>query len=223
MGSSSGARSTDERQEGPIDSLEGAQRLPEPELRGRLAASRVAIIGCGGLGSNVAAMLVRCGVKNLTLVDSDRVEESNLNRQLFFRDQIGMLKTEALAVTLRRIEPDLELDMAPIRVTEDDLVDVVRGADVVIEAVDQPDVKAMIIGVVTRDLPEVPLVAASGLAGYDEANSVRTQHLAENVWVVGDMTSDVREGHALLASRVMVAAAHEAHAAIRLLLGCDPD
>lgn len=197
--------------------------MPETELRARLGASRVAIIGCGGLGSNVAAMLVRCGVKNLTLVDYDRVEESNLNRQLFFRDQIGMLKTEALAVTLRRIEPDLELDMAPIRVTEDDLVDVVRGADVVIEAVDQPDVKAMIIGVVTRDLPDVPLVAASGLAGYDEANGVRTQRLAENVWVVGDMTSDVREGHALLASRVMIAAAHEAHAAVRLLLGCDPD
>jgi len=197
--------------------------MPEAELRSRLGASRVAIIGCGGLGSNVAAMLVRCGVKNLTLVDSDRVEEGNLNRQLFFRDQIGMLKTEALAVTLRRIGPELELDMAPIRVTADNLVELVRGADVVVEAVDQSDVKAMIVDVVTRDLPDVPLVVASGLAGYDEANGVRTQRLAENVWVVGDMTSDVREGHALLASRVMVAAAHEAHAAVRLLLGCDPD
>ncbi|HEX7600979.1 MAG TPA: sulfur carrier protein ThiS adenylyltransferase ThiF, partial [Polyangiaceae bacterium] len=163
------------------------------------------------------------GVKNLTLVDFDRVEESNLNRQLFFRDQVGMLKTEALAVTLRRIGPELELDMAPIRVTADNLVELVRGADVVVEAVDQPDVKAMIVDVVTRDLPDVPLVVASGLAGYAKANNVRTERLADNVWVVGDMTSDVREGHALLASRVMVAAAHEAHAAVRLLLGCDPD
>lgn len=155
-------------------------------------------------------------------MDSDRVEEGNLNRQLFFRDQIGMLKTEALAATLRRIEPSLELDIAPIRVTGGNVVELVRGADVVIEAVDQPDTKAMIVDVVSRDLPQVPVVTASGLAGYGEANDVRTERLGNNVWVVGDMASDVREGHALLASRVMIAAAHEAHAAVRILLGCDP-
>lgn len=200
-----------------------ATRIPEPELRARLAAAKVAIIGCGGLGSNAAAMLVRSGVRTLALIDFDRVEESNLNRQLFFRDQLGLLKTEALEATLRRIEPDLNLTLVSEVVTAATLAEQVADADVIIEAVDRADVKAMIVDVCARDLPDVPLIAASGLAGYDPANAVRTEQLAENVWVVGDLSSDVREGHALLASRVMVAAAHEAHAAIRIILGLDPN
>ncbi len=167
-------------------------------------------------------MLVRSGVQTLTLVDFDRVEESNLNRQLFFRDQLGERKTDALAETLRRIRGDLTLTLVPSRMTPDNIVEYVRGADVIVEAVDRAEAKTMVCGVCTRDLPDVPLVTASGLAGYDEANLVRTEQLAENVWVVGDLSSDVREGHALLASRVMVAAAHQAHAVVRILLGLDP-
>jgi len=121
-----------------------ATRIPEPEIRARLAAARVAIVGCGGLGSNAAAMLVRTGVRTLTLIDFDRVEESNLNRQLFFRDQLGLLKTEALEATLRRIEPDLHLTLVSEAVTAATLVHHVSGASVIIEAVDRADVKAMI-------------------------------------------------------------------------------
>ncbi len=196
--------------------------IPDDEIRSRLAAGHVAIIGCGGLGSNAAVMLVRSGVKRLTLIDFDVVEESNLNRQHFFRDQLGVQKTEALAATLHRIHSDLDLVLVTECMTAENLAGVVRDADVVIEAVDRAETKALILEVCVRDLPEVPLVTASGLAGYDDANSVRTAQLARNVWVVGDLSSDVRHGHALLASRVMVASAHEAHAAIRILLGLDP-
>ena len=196
--------------------------IPDAEIRARLAAARIAIVGCGGLGSNAAAMLVRSGVKTLTLIDFDQVEESNLNRQLFFRDQLGQRKTDALAVTLRRVHGDLDLTLAAVCVAPDNLAGLVRGADVIIEAVDRAETKAMIVEVCTRELPDVPLVTASGLAGHGDANAVRTEQLAENVWVVGDLSSDVREGHALLASRVMVAAAHQAHAAVRILLGLKP-
>lgn len=195
------------------------QRLPDAELRARLAASSVAIIGCGGLGSNAAAMLLRSGVRTLTLIDFDVVEESNLNRQLYFRDQLGRPKPDALAETLRRIDPDVRLTLVGERVDEENLVGFVQGADVVIEAVDSAETKAMVINVCMREIPDTPLVTASGLAGYGSANAVVTERPCEDLYLVGDLTSDVSTGLSLLASRVMVAAAHEAHAAIRRLLG----
>jgi sulfur carrier protein ThiS adenylyltransferase len=193
--------------------------LSQAELRARLAASSVAIVGCGGLGSNAAAMLLRSGVRTLTLIDFDRVEESNLNRQLFFRDQLGRLKTEALAETLLRIDPDADLTLFSERVTPENLPGLAAGADVIIEAVDGAETKAMIVNVCMDALPGIPLVTASGLAGYESANAIVTERPAEGLYLVGDLTSDACAGLPLLASRVMVAAAHQAHAAIRCLLG----
>ena len=195
------------------------QPADDPALRARLGASHVAIIGCGGLGSNAAVMLVRSGVGCLTLIDFDAVEESNLNRQMFFREQIGMPKTEALAETLRRINPDVSLVLVHECMNTDNLLATVGEADVVIEAVDRTEVKAMIVNVITSGAPELPLVSASGLAGVASANEVITERVGENFYLVGDLRSDVRAGLPLLASRVMVAAAHQAHAAVRILLG----
>ena len=191
----------------------------DAEMRARLAASSVVVIGCGGLGSNVATILLRSGVRMLTLIDFDVVDESNLNRQMYFRDQIGRPKVEALAETLLRIDPEARLTLVRERVTEANLVDLVREADVVVEAVDGADTKAMVVNGCMRELPATPLVTASGLAGIESANSIMTERPCEDLYLVGDLTSDVRAGVPLFASRVMVAAAHQAHAAIRRLLG----
>jgi len=198
-----------------------ARTIPDAELRGVLASSRVAVLGCGGLGSNVAAMLLRSGVGTLVLVDFDEVSEDNLNRQMFFRDQIGLPKTEALAATLRRIKPDADLRVVTECLSADNLVGIVGDAPVIVEAVDTAETKAMILDVCGRDLPAAPVVTVSGLAGYGPANAITTERLAENLYVVGDLESDIRDGHSLLATRVMVAAAHEAHAVVRLLLGIE--
>lgn len=192
---------------------------PDPELRARLRGCSVAIIGCGGLGSNVAEMLVRSGIGRLTLIDFDTVDESNLNRQFFFRDQIGMPKVVALAENLRRIRSDVRLDLVQERVTQENLVGLVRGACAIVEAVDGAEVKAMIVNTCLAELPGIPLVTASGLAGYGSTNAIVTERMADNLYVVGDLTSDVRDGHPLFASRVMAAAAAEAHAVVRVLLG----
>jgi sulfur carrier protein ThiS adenylyltransferase len=191
----------------------------QTELRQRLADKRVGIIGLGGLGSNAAAMLVRTGVRHLVLADFDVVDESNLNRQLFFREDIGRLKTEALADTLRRIEPQVDLELVSSRVAEDGIVAIGRRVDVLMEATDCADTKALVMNACAQHLPGVPCVAASGLAGLDSANTVVTQALTDNLWVVGDLTSDVSTGLPLAATRVMIAAAHEAHAVVRILLG----
>jgi len=188
-------------------------------VRARLANSHVALVGCGGLGSNAASMLVRAGVGELTLIDFDVVEESNLNRQLFFRDQLGLPKTEALAATLRRINPDVTLHIHTTCATEENLVGLVGDADVIIEAADRAETKAMIANVLSEQIPDTPLVAASGLAGFASANEIVTERFGEAFYLVGDLRSDVRDELPLIASRVMVASAHEAHVAIRLLLG----
>jgi sulfur carrier protein ThiS adenylyltransferase len=189
------------------------------ELRRRLADKRVGIIGLGGLGSNAAAMLVRTGVRHLVLADFDVVDESNLNRQLYFREDVGKRKTEALAETLRRIEPEVELELVSSRVAEDEIVAIGRRVDVLMEATDCADTKALVMNACAQHLPDVPCVAASGLAGLDSANTVVTQALTDHLWVVGDLTSDVSTGLPLAATRVMIAAAHEAHAVVRILLG----
>ncbi|MHB1135296.1 MAG: sulfur carrier protein ThiS adenylyltransferase ThiF [Coriobacteriia bacterium] len=191
----------------------------DPTLRARLRTCTVAIIGCGGLGSNVAEMLVRSGVGRLTLADFDTVDERNLNRQFFFRDQIGMRKVVALAENLQRIRSDVRLDLVAERATQENLIGLVRGACAIVEAVDDSDVKAMILNTCLTELPDVPLVTASGLAGYGSTNAIVTERMAENLYVVGDLTSDVRDGHPLFASRVMAAAAAQAHAVVRVLLG----
>ena len=188
-------------------------------LLARLGECTVAVIGCGGLGSNAAHCLVRAGIGGLILADFDRVEEENLNRQFFFRDQVGMPKTEALAENLRRIRPDVELVLVSERLTEANLLVAVRGADAIIEAVDTAETKAMIMNVCTEQLPGVPLAAASGLAGCGPADAIVTERLSENLWVIGDLTSDVRDGLPLVAPRVCVAAAAQAHAVVRVLLG----
>lgn len=193
--------------------------MAEWDIDPRLADKCVAIIGCGGLGSNAAVMLVRAGVGRLVLIDFDVVSESNLNRQAFFADQVGMLKTDALAVNLRRIRPTVELTLVSERLTAATLADAVAGADVAIEAVDAAETKATITAVFMDRLPQTPLVTASGIAGCASANAIVTERLAERLYLVGDLTSDVSAGLPLYATRVMVAAAAQAHMALRLLLG----
>ena len=193
--------------------------MPEWDIDPRLADKRVAIIGCGGLGSNAAVMLTRAGVGHLVLIDFDTVCESNLNRQAFFADQLGMLKVDALAANLRRIRPEVDLTLVSERLTAATLADAVDGADVAIEAVDAAGTKATITAVFMDHLPQMPLVTASGLAGCSSANTIVTERLADRLYLVGDLTSDVSAGLPLYATRVMVAAAAQAHMALRLLLG----
>lgn len=195
--------------------------LTREEVRERLGRGTVGIIGLGGLGSNIAVMLVRAGVRRFVLADPDSVESSNLDRQAYFPDQIGHRKADALAEILRRLEPRVELTLHPDRVTAENLAGLFVDVDVLVEAVDDAAVKSMVVETASVRLPATPLVWAIGLAGYSPANAIATRRIGERCWVVGDMESDVRDGLPLLASRVMAAAAHEAHVVVRILLGVE--
>ena len=190
-----------------------------PERQARFAAATVAVCGLGGLGSNISIALARAGVGRLLLIDFDRVDLSNLHRQQYKASQIGLLKTEALAANLQEIAPYVALETVPEKLTEANLAARLAPADVVCEAFDRAEQKAMLVNGVLERLPEKYLVAASGMAGLDSANTIRTRRITERFYLCGDGVSDVAEQSSLVAARVMVCAAHQAHMVLRILAG----
>ena len=178
----------------------------------------VGIGGLGGLGSAVAVALVRIGIGKLILVDFDIVEPSNLNRQQYFVDQIGMLKVEALSQNLERINPYASLETHNVKLDKDNVPKIFDGVDVMVEAFDNPNAKAMIMQSFTAAFPEKPLVMASGMAGYASSNTIETKRVGNNIYVAGDLITAAAPGTGLMAPRVGVAAHHQANAVLRLLL-----
>ncbi len=193
-----------------------------PEVFARMKAATVGVAGLGGLGSAVSAALARMGVGRLILADGDVVEPSNLNRQFYFTDQIGMKKTEALKATLARINPFCGVEAHDVWLDAASAPRVFGQAGIVVEAFDRAEAKAMLIDALLKGLPRVTVVAASGLAGYDGGNAIRTFRAAERLYVVGDLVTEAGPGRGLMAPRVGIAAHHQANAVVRLLMGEDP-
>ena len=187
------------------------------ELQQAFSSATVAVCGLGGLGSNIAISLARAGVGRLILCDFDRVDITNLHRQQYKADQIGTYKTDALADNLREIAPYIELETHTERITEENAVLLLGGADVICEAFDGAECKAMLTNTVLSELPDKYLVAASGMAGMETANSIKTRRITSWFYLCGDGTSEVSDGIGLVAPRVALCAAHQAHAVLRIL------
>lgn len=190
-----------------------------PALQARLESSTVAICGLGGLGSNIAVALARAGVGRLILLDFDRVDLSNLNRQQYKAGQLGQYKTEALAENLTEIAPYITLERHSVLVTEDKLTELLGEAEVICEAFDRPEAKAMLVNGVLEKLPEKYLVAASGMAGLGSPNAIKTRRVSKHFYLCGDGASDVAELGSLFAPQVMLCAAHQAQTVLRILAG----
>ena len=184
----------------------------------RLAKARVAVAGLGGLGSNIAVSLARIGVGHLHLIDFDRVDITNLNRQQYFIHQIGMEKTEALKDILLAINPYLTIQTDCVRVTEKNVPALFRDDTYICEAFDVPENKAMLAEAVLEYFPDKYLIAASGMAGYGDSNRIRTRKISSHFYLRGDETSEVREGYGLMAPRVALCAAHQANLVVELIL-----
>ena len=181
-----------------------------------LEKAKIGVAGLGGLGSNVLSHLVRAGIRRFVAADFDVVSASNLNRQFFFADQVGRKKTEALAENLRRIAPDLELDFRDLRLTEENTQDLFADCDVVVEAFDKADAKTMLIGALGDS--GIPVVAASGLAGFGKSNDIRVRKAGKNLYLVGDLVSGISLEFAPASPRVGIAAAMEANTVVAILL-----
>ena len=189
------------------------------EIQKKFAGASIAICGLGGLGSNIAVSLARAGIGKLLLVDFDSVDIANLHRQQYKANQIGKYKTEALLENLKEIAPYIDIEIHTAYVTEENAAHLLQGADIICEAFDNAECKAMLTNIVLETMPDKYFVAASGMAGMGSANSIQTRKITEKFFLCGDETSDVAEAGSLVAPRVMLCAAHQAHTVLRILAG----
>ncbi len=179
----------------------------------------VAICGLGGLGSHIAIALARAGVGKLILIDFDQVDMTNVHRQCYKVNQIGCNKTEALLDNILEVAPYIDIEAINEKITEDNIVSLLKDVDIVCEAFDDPSCKAMLVNVVLEKLPDCYVVAASGMAGMGSPNLIKTRKLTNRFYLCGDEVSDVKNTMGLVSSRVMLCAAHQAHTILRILAG----
>jgi sulfur-carrier protein adenylyltransferase/sulfurtransferase len=149
-------------------------RLPEigPDGQRRLADAEVLIVGAGGLASPAALYLAAAGVGSIGLVDDDRVDESNLHRQVMHAEsRAGMAKVESAAVALRGINSSVRVRPHDGRLTESNADALIAGNDVVIDATDRLDARYAINDAAVRH--GVPWVHGSVYRWEGQVTTIR--------------------------------------------------
>lgn len=183
-----------------------------------LSKKKVGIAGCGGLGSNCAMSLARVGVGTLIIADFDVVAESNLNRQYFFRNQLGKPKTEALSENIFSVNPSVKVVSHLVKLNKKNTIDIFRDCDVVVEAFDLAEMKQMLIETMQSELPHIPVVSAIGMAGWGNSNALKTFR-SGNLVFCGDGVTEISENCPPIAPRVGIAANMQANEVLEILLG----
>lgn len=184
----------------------------------KLKKAKVCILGLGGLGSNVTILLARAGIGYLKLVDFDIVEASNLNRQQYRISHIGMKKTEAIKTIIKEINPFVEIEVLNKKVERENILSVVGDVEIVVEAFDVAETKAMAIEELLTNGNKI-LISASGMASIGSANEIITRKIRDNFYLIGDNYSDYEEYSGIMSTRVMLCAAHQANVVLRLIVG----
>ena len=184
----------------------------------KLKETRVCILGLGGLGSNVSVLLARAGIGHLKLIDFDVVEASNLNRQQYRISHIGLKKTEAMKTIIKEINPFVEVETLDIKVDRKNIYSIIGDIEIVVEAFDSAETKAMTIEELLINKNKI-VVSASGMVGLGSANEIVTRKIKDNFYLIGDNYSDYEEYSGIMSTRVMLCAAHQANIVLRLILG----
>ncbi|MEI7723961.1 MAG: sulfur carrier protein ThiS adenylyltransferase ThiF [Bacteroidota bacterium] len=187
------------------------------QITNTLRTKTVGIAGCGGLGSNCAVALARVGVGTLVIADFDVVSQSNLNRQYYFFDQIGVKKTQALTENIRRINPEVSIVSHDLRLISENIPFIFAGCDLVVEAFDLADQKEMIIETILNEMPDMPLVIGLGMAGWGMNDAIHCRK-ADNLYICGDEISEISQELPPIAPRVGMVANMQANVALEILL-----
>lgn len=189
------------------------------ELQKKFSGARAAVCGLGGLGSNIALALARAGLGTLHLIDFDRVELSNLNRQQYSFSQLGLYKTEALRENILSAAPYCRVIIDTVRINENNFSNLLSMDGIICEALDRAEEKAMLVNNILEAFPDKYIIAASGMAGLGSSNSIRTRRISDRFYLCGDQSSDSEEGFGLFSARAMLCAAHQANMVLRILAG----
>jgi sulfur carrier protein ThiS adenylyltransferase len=190
------------------------------KVKKKLKNSTIGIAGLGGLGSNAAISLARAGVGTLVLVDFDKVEEKNLDRQYYFLDQVGKLKVDAIKDNIKKISSDVNVKTFNMKLIKGSMEKPFEDVDIVIEALDSAETKTAFIEEILTKLKDKPIVAASGVAGYGHSDRIITKKLG-NLCMCYDELAKSSEDDILMAPRVILMANWEANLALEILLGED--
>ena len=187
------------------------------EIKSKLKNYTVGIAGAGGLGSNCAVALARVGIGKIIISDFDIVSESNLNRQYFFKDQIGEKKVFALKENIKRINPEVKIITKEIKLNETNFVEIYKDCDVIVEAFDLAEMKKMLIETCLSELPEKPIILGLGMAGWGNSNDIKFRK-TENLYICGDEISEISDENPPLAPRVAIVANMQANTVLEILL-----
>jgi sulfur carrier protein ThiS adenylyltransferase len=187
------------------------------EIKAILKNKTVGIAGCGGLGSNCAVSLARTGIGKLIIADYDIIVESNLNRQYFFYDQIGKKKAFALKENINKINPIVEVEAYDIKLDSSAIIHLYKNCDVIVEAFDLAEMKALIIETVLTEMDNIPLVCGIGLAGWGGNNLMQTKQI-NNLYICGDHSTEVSENLPPLSPKVCIASNMQANQVLEILL-----
>lgn len=190
-----------------------------PKVHEKVKGAKVAIAGLGGLGSTVALALGRIGVGYLKIIDFDVVEPSNLNRQQYFIKHIGLKKCDALGDIINEINPFIEVHKIDTYVEPNNIKELFEDMDIVIEAFDGAENKAMIVRELLLQTRKPKIISASGMAGYYSNNLIVSKKINSRLYMCGDFQNEAKINEGLMAPRVGIAACHEANIALRLILG----
>lgn len=183
-----------------------------------MKSTTIGIAGVGGLGSTIAIALGRTNIKKLVIADYDVVEPSNLNRQQYFISDLGKLKTEAIKNHIKVINPFVEVEIKNVYLDKSNVLDTFKDCDIVMEAFDNPETKAMLINELLLN-SEKTIISGNGMAGYFSSNSIKSRSLGKRLFISGDGISEAKENLGLMAPRVLIVAGHMANTAIRIITG----
>ena len=187
------------------------------QIKEKLQHYTVGIAGCGGLGSNCAVSLARVGIGKLILADFDVIEESNLNRQYFFRDQLGKEKAFALKENIEKITTRTVVEAHNLKLNEENLPELFGECHIVVEAFDLAGMKKMIAETVLEKMPDKPLVMGVGLAGYGNSNAFEVKKMG-NLYICGDGETETSEDLPPLGPRVGIVSNMQANQVMEILL-----
>jgi len=194
---------------------QGLLRYLSDKQLSKIQSFKIGIGGAGGLGSNVAMILVRSGFKNFEILDKDTIDSSNLNRQQYFINEIGKAKVPVLKERLLKINPDLSIHTHTIQWTEETAEQYFKDYDFILEAFDQAMWKHKFVNYYHDKTKFV--ISGNGMAGLSEKKPMKVRKTG-NIYFVGDESTDTALGHPPMAPRVTACAAMMAEIVLDLTL-----
>ena len=174
--------------------------------------SKILILGCGGLGTNLCFMLAKSGIGTIKIVDYDKVEYSNLNRQIYRPTDVGKYKVDAFKEICDEFLPFASISVENIKITENNIDEMTDGYDIVLEALDDEYAKSLVLGHFIGT--DKKLISVSGIGGVKKLD-MKIKKM-NNIVVCGDFETKTDIG--LYYPNVMIVASTQAIIALNWLL-----